>query len=154
MLVFDKAKYDEGADDACVGMAYGNGMVTTQDLKLDAGEYKVFVFKGNSLATSISTLESALLLKQYLKEGILHTENCTEMYAVVENGKITPLKNAIPAKALTGDALCSMRFVTKQTESGDLRVKFYIDKVPEGQRVYDINLTQPGVLDDERIDLS
>ena len=140
--VVDKAKYEANADDACVGIAYGNGLVTTENLKLDAGDYKVFVFKGRGLLNSINTLKSANLLKQYLKEGILHTENCTEMDAVVVNGKITPLENAIPEKALTPDALCSMRFVTEQTESGDLRVKFYMDKVPEGKRVRGMELKQ------------
>lgn len=135
MLVFDKAKYDVNSDHACVGMVYDNGLVTTEELHLDPGTYKVFVFKGSSLSTSVSTLRDVNLLKQFLKDGILHDENCTQLDAVVETGRITPLKNALPPKALTGDALCSIRFVTEQTESGDLRVKFYMDKLPAGKRV-------------------
>lgn len=142
MLVYDKAKYNAGSGDAYVGMVYGNGLVTTEELKLDAGEYKIFVFKGSDLVNSISALASVNTLQQYLKDGILHDENCKQIDAVVENGKITPLEKAIPAKALTGDALCSIQFVTEQTENGDLRVKFYVEKVPEGQRIYYIALEQ------------
>lgn len=154
MLVFDETKYTTNPSDAYVGMAYGSGMVTTEDLHLDAGKYKVFVFKGNGLSTNIRTLSSANLLQQYMNDGTLNSKNCTQQVVNVENGKITSLKEAIPQTALTADALCSIHFETEQTATGNLRVKFYIDKVPEGQRVYDINLTQPGVLDDTGINLT
>ena len=142
MLVFDKAKYEANSEIAYMGMAYDNGLVTTEELCLDPGTYKVFVFKGSSLATSVSTLRDVNLLKQFLAEGILHDENCTQMEVVVETGKITPLKNALPPKALTGDALCSIRFVTEQTETGDLRVKFYMDKLPAGKWVRGMRVAQ------------
>ena len=142
MLVFDKAKYDAGGDNAYMGMVYDNGVVTTEELYLDPGTYKVFVFKGSSIATSVSTLSDVKLIKQFLAEGILHDENCKQLDAVVEAGRITPLHNALPSKALTGDALCSIRFVTEQTETGDLRVKFYMDKLPAGKQVVGMRLAQ------------